>query len=64
MAGIIAVSLRNKRLKEQQAKLEAESDAEEERLSLPQNYFRQPKNIRPPVREVNGKISDVISVSV
>ena len=60
MAGLIAVSLRNKRLREKQAKLDAaaaaDSESEEDRLSLPPNYYRQPKNIRPPVHEVNGKI--------
>jgi hypothetical protein len=52
MAGLIAVTLRNKRAKEQQARLEAESDAEEDRLSLPPNYFKQPRYIRPPGQEV------------
>ena len=33
-------------------RLEAESDNEEERLNLPPNYFRQPKNTRPPGLEV------------
>ncbi len=38
------------------SRLDAESDTEEERLNLPPNYFRQPKNIRPPGLEV---INDV-----
>ena len=34
------------------SRLDAESDTEEERLNLPPNYYRQPKNTRPPGLEV------------
>jgi hypothetical protein len=37
-------------------RLDAESDNEEERLNLPPNYFRQPKNTRPPGLEVINAI--------
>jgi hypothetical protein len=52
MAGLIAVTLRNKRAKEQAKADQLESDGEEDRLSLPSNYYRQPKYVRPPGQEV------------
>jgi len=52
MAGLIAVTLRNKRAKEA-ARLEAvESEGEEDRLSIPPNYYKQPKYARPSSHEV------------
>ena len=58
MAGLIAVQLRNKRAKEAAARLETvESEGEEDRLSLPPNYFRQPKYVRPASFEVIWDLS-------
>ena len=64
MAGLIAVQLRNKRAKEAAAaKFEApESDGEEDRLSLPPNYFKQPRYVRPPVQEVTRKCVEQVGM--